>query len=73
MTAKLHGPAMPDGMGLSELTKSVVAGREVHLRVSLSDGSYPAWACGLLRGLGGWWSGDPAEVTCRDCMGEPRA
>lgn len=68
------GPPMPDRVGLSEVTKEYVGPSKVHLRVSLSDGSYPSSACGWLNSLGQWWSGDPAEVTCFDCMGGgPRA
>lgn len=64
------GPYMPDGVGLSEATRSFVGPNLVHLRVSLPDGSYPHVSCDRLTALGGWWSGKVAEVTCWECVPE---
>ena len=70
MIPKLHGPLMPDGVGLSEVTKVLVGPSLVHLRVSLSDGSYPRISCQQLTALGGWWTGKVSEATCWECVPE---
>lgn len=62
----------PDGQGLSEEAKEIIAenNQTVHLRLSVAAttaaSNYPKTACD--QGLGEWWSGVIDEVTCVDCI-----
>jgi hypothetical protein len=64
-----EGTWLPDGRGLTEEARAIIAEHDqrVHLRLSVGrTGAYPRSACD--RGIGEWWSGKPAEVTCPACL-----
>lgn len=59
---------LPDGVGLPPIARQIIGqeGGIVHLRLIDGRGTYPRGGCD--RGLGQWWSGRPAEVTCSACL-----
>lgn len=58
-----RGPWLPDGHGLPGYAEVLMP---VHLRLTSADGRSARGACD--RGLGEWWTGVPAEVTCPGCL-----
>ena len=61
---------MPDGRGLADEAVEVIAGHDapmpIHLRLTSPDGRSARGACD--RGLGEWWTGLAAQVTCPGCL-----
>lgn len=65
-----EGPWLPDGVGLADEARAVIAEQEnripIHLRLSTPGHRNVKSACD--RGLGEWWTGKAAEVTCKACL-----
>ena len=59
---------MPDGHGLSDEARAIIAqkGGTVHLRLTSPSGQSVRGACES--GLGEWWSGLASDVTCPACL-----
>lgn len=57
---------LPDGAGLPEGAAELIGDKPVHLRLIDTETRLRRAACGD-QALGGWWTGEAAEVTCRAC------
>lgn len=59
---------LPDGRGLPDEARALIAehGQRVHLRLTAPGGRSARGACD--NGIGEWWTGRAAEVTCSACL-----
>ncbi len=62
------GSWLADGRGLPDEARALIArkGVTVHLRLTAPGGRSARQACA--GGLGEWWSGLAADVTCQVCL-----
>ena len=62
------GTWLPDGHGLSDVALDIISDNDqrVHLRLTNTETRACRSACDS--GLGEWWSGVGADVTCPACL-----